>query len=464
MGQYVGRQEYVGQLLNVLQGAWDASSRLVIQSIEGPGGIGKTALFEHVLDKVDRGGLRMLTMRVSGGAAKQVDTFQLVQALVNASETSFPLAKPLSQRFTSTAEVHALFVHITAQAKAALQEALPQVPVEKIMKVIEVSVQCGHRLNSLSPATRRYVDFETIRGELPAIEQTLKSLAPLLEEAPGVLEKLGLRRAAALRNALRANPLDALAEALVTDLTTLLVGYERKNLLSPSQTKVQGVDRLLLVVDDYESLASQLGEFLVSHLIPRLKQASFQSTLVVIGRDQLALTHPAWSQHHQRLLAPPVSLSALGRSEMDELVKTHGRTSNEDAERAWADTLGYPLLVKLWLEEAREATAGQGPSVGMLKRFHDRTTHWLTAEQKRWLDHALFLEKVNVETFTHALGNVEEARRAMAWFESDGSVRDAQGRVFRVREYVRSRLADYLEVTDPARFRDLIARSGHNAA
>jgi hypothetical protein len=314
------------------------------------------------------------------------------------------------------------------------------------------------------PITKRYVDLEAVRGLLPVIEETLKSLAPLLEEAPGVLEKLGLRRAAALRNALRANPLDALAEALVTDLTTLLVGYEKKNLLSPTQAKVQGVDRLLLVVDDYESLAPQLGEFLVSHLLPRLKQASFQSTLVVIGRDQLALTHPAWNQHHQRLLAPPVSLSALSRSEMDELVKAHGRTSKEDAERAWADTLGYPLLVKLWLEEAREATAGQGPSVGMLKRFHDRTTHWLTVEQKRWLDHALFLEKVNVETFAHALGDAAEARRAMDWFEGDGSVRDAQGRVFRVREYVRSRLVDYIEVTDPARFRELGARSRHEAA
>ncbi len=52
----------------------------------------------------------------------------------------------------------------------------------------------------------------------------------------------------------------------------------------------------------------------------------------------------------------------------------------------------------------------------------------------------------------------------MDWFEGDGSVRDAQGRVFRVREYVRSRLVDCIEVTDPARFRELGARSRHEAA
>jgi hypothetical protein len=116
------------------------------------------------------------------------------------------------------------------------------------------------------------------------------------------------------------------------------------------------------------------------------------------------------------------------------------------------------------MPDSMREESGQGPSVGLLKRFHDRTTHWLTVEQKRWLDHALFLEKVNVESFAHALGDAEEARRAMDWFESDGSVRGAQGRVFRVREYVRSRLVDYMEVTDPARFRELGTRSKHTAA
>ena len=122
-----------------------------------------------------------------------------------------------------------------------------------------------------------------------------------------------------------------------------------------------------------------------------------------------------------------------------------------------------PFSPRRMLDSMREESR-QGPSVGLLKRFHDRTTHWLTVEQKRWLDHALFLEKVNVETFAHALGDAEEARCAMDWFESDGSVRGAQGRVFRVREYVRSRLVDYMEVTDPARFRELGTRSKHTAA
>jgi hypothetical protein len=90
---------------------------------------------------------------------------------------------------------------------------------------------------------------------------------------------------------------------------------------------------------------------------------------------------------------------------MGEMVKAHGRTGADELKRAWADTMGNPSLVTLWLEEARESGHGEGPSIGMLKRFHDRTTHWMSEEQKRWLCHALFLPKVNVETFASSLGS-----------------------------------------------------------
>lgn len=458
-GRYVGREEAVHQLLSLLDGRSQHSSKVVLQSIEGPGGIGKTALFDHVLSQVDRAERRMLTMRVSGSASEQGDPFQLIHALIAGSMSPAAASKPVAQRFSNTEEVRAVYAELMASVKTGLQLALPGVQIEQAMKVLTTGVGLGQRLNALVPVSKRYVSFHAVEKHLPQIEEVLKTLPPLLEEVPGVLEKLGLNRTAALRNALRANPLGALAEAFVTDLTALLVGYERKNLLRPAQARLDGVERLLLVLDDYESLSEHLGEFLVGHLVPRLEHCSFETVLVIIGRDQLALTHPGWNQHHQRQLAAPIVLSALRRDEMDALVKARGRTSGADLDRAWADTMGYPLLVTLWLEEARESGHGEGPSIGMLKRFHDRTTHWLNDEQKRWLEHALFMQQVNVETFAHALGDVAEARRAMRWFEGDGSVRDAQGRAFRVREYVRSRLADYLQASDPARFRELNSRS-----
>lgn len=459
---YVGRSTAVKQLWSLLTEQRRSQSKLVIQSIEGPGGIGKTALFEHVLAKVDRAELRLLTMKVGGDQSGERNPFQLIQGLVASCETPTQLERPITQRFSNTEEVRAVYGKLTESAKTELQRILPDLPIEQLMRVLSKSVECGKRINELAPRSKEYLDCARIESSLPRIEGALKSLKPLIDEVPGILEKLGLMRGAALRNSVRANALNALAEAFVTDLTTLLSGYEKKNLLRPTQARLPGIERCLIVVDDYESLVAHLGEFLVTYLVPRLKQCAFETVLVVIGRDQLALTHPGWNQHHQRYLVPPIVLSPLSREEMDELVKRHGRANSKELDRAWNDTKGYPLLVTLWLEEAHEAGRGKGPSIGLLKRFHDRTTHWLTDEQKRWLYNAIFLEKVNGQTFAAVLGSDDEGQRAMQWFENDGSVRDAQGRSFRVRPFVRSRLTDYLEERDPRMFQELKSRA--NAA
>ena len=462
-GAYVGREDAIGYLIDTLTTAPRSGSKVVIQSIEGPGGIGKTALFEHVLEQVNRAALKCMMMKVSGSPRTESDPFELVETLISSSEMPFSLRRPLAHRFTNTEEIRAVHRELTASAKAALMQSLPELPIDQLMRILAAAVACGQKMNTLAPRSKQYLDSDAVEKFLPKIEATLKTLKPLLHEAPSVLDKLGLGRVA-LRNAVRANALNSLAEAFVTDLTALLAGYERRNLLRPSQARVRGLERLLLVVDDYESLVAKFGEFLVGHLVPRLKQCTFETTLVIIGRDQLALSHPSWNQHHQGQLAPAIALSALNREEMDELVTARGRSRPEELDRAWGDTEGYPLLVTLWLEEAREAGPGAVPSIGMLKRFHDRTTHWLTKEQRDWLYHALFLPKVNIETFTTVLGDKDRARQAMEWFEGDGSVRDAQGRAFRVRPYVLSRLVDYLEATDPGLVRDFRARAAPAAA
>lgn len=458
-GHFCGRDKAVSDLLRFLSEPQDLSSKVVVQSIEGPGGIGKTALFEHVLAKVDRVALKQLTMKVSGNPEGQRDPFELVHALVTSCESPTAVAKPIAQRFSNTEEVRSVYCELTKKATTELQHAHPELSVDMCMRLFRASVELGKRINDFSPNSKKLLDLKKVEAVLPKVEETLKTLKPLLDEAPGMLEKLGVGKSVALRNSIRANPLDALADAFVSDLVALLVGYEKKKLLEPTQAKVLGLNRLLLILDDYESLTVQFGEFLVSHLVPKLKRCPFETVIVIMGRDQLALTHSGWNQHHQRSLANPIALAPLSREEMDSLVKGYGRNNSAQLSRAWNDTLGYPLLVTLWLEEAREAGHGEGPSIGMLKRFHDRTTHWLTEEQKQWLYHSLFLPKVNVETFAATLGSEDEGRRAMKWFEADGSVRDAQGPVFRVRPYVCSRLVDYLDATDPALSRNLKSRA-----
>lgn len=75
-GGYVGRQEAVAQLFRVLTSG-SPSPPMLIQSIEGPGGIGKTALFEHVLRQIDHGARQYLTMKVRGNPSGAGDPFVL---------------------------------------------------------------------------------------------------------------------------------------------------------------------------------------------------------------------------------------------------------------------------------------------------------------------------------------------------------------------------------------------------
>jgi len=121
--------------------------------------------------------------------------------------------------------------------------------------------------------------------------------------------------------------------------------------------------------------------------------------------------------------------------------------SPDEKERAWRDTQGYPYCVQLWIEEAE---AG-GRSAVMLKRFHDRTTRWMGEREKRWLQHVLFLSAVDIPSLQAMLGNETEGEEAFRWFEGEGSVRDTAGSPYRVREYLRSRLVDYLRACDHVR-------------
>ena len=95
----------------------------------------------------------------------------------------------------------------------------------------------------------------------------------------------------------------------------------------------------------------------------------------------------------------------------------------------------------------------------MLKRFYDRTTRWMNEQQKNWLKHVLFLNEINIYTLQKMFENKNEASAVFEWFQKEGSIRDTYGSVFRVREYLRSRLIDYLQISDPESC-DLLRRKG----
>jgi hypothetical protein len=257
-----------------------------------------------------------------------------------------------------------------------------------------------------------------------------------------------------LRNSVRQNAIKAVADALLADLKRLLTGASKKD----------GIDRLLLVVDDYEFLMKPLGDFLVRFLLPGLRDADFPSTVFLIGRDKLTATHQHWNKELAGALVDRLSLKVFELSEFVELCRQFGVADAARRDRIWQETGGYPYLVRLLLEElAEQKSEGlEGPSALMLKSFHDRTTRFMSDEQRCWLEKALFLDHIDKRTLRVFFADAAEIDRVQEWFESEPSIRDPSSSHFKVRDQLRTRLREYLNRSDPDRY-DALAAAAANA-
>ncbi|MEN9314209.1 MAG: hypothetical protein RIS35_602, partial [Pseudomonadota bacterium] len=94
-----------------------------------------------------------------------------------------------------------------------------------------------------------------------------------------------------------------------------------------------------------------------------------------------------------------------------------------------------------------------------LKRFHDRTTRWMSERERRWLDCFLFVDAIDKRTARTVLDDPQDLDVAVAWFQNEGSVRDPAAAVFTIRAFARSRLLGYLKLTDPERYEVLRQRA-----
>ena len=459
---FVGRQDAVRHLRDTLTGHNQAGRKLAVQSIEGPGGIGKTYLFDYVVDTTSLSDRNFLTLKINGdvdGNDPSARTLvRSVARLVESAKADAIRRKPSGFYFPSVGNVIRTIEMIRNEAIAELQKKLPgnEEGRTALVRFLDLAFEMGKRVNESIPITKKHVNVRELAIAKQLLEEIVPTMVSLHEEGAYFFEKVGwFSKSRALRNSIKENACKAIADALVSDLSAILQHWRPENKRKATHGKVPGIDRLLLILDDYEKLQESLDEFLVGYLLPALHSANFESTVILLVRDKLEVTHPAWDQHRKQNLLPRVNLDHLSRAEMDQMVESFGIRSADEKDRAWRDTGGYPFHVQLWVEEVESG----GRTAVMLKRFHDRITRWMSDGQKQWLEHALFLDAVNIRSLRGMLGNDDEAREAFRWFERTGDVRDTAGTSFRVREYLRSRLVDYLRVSDPDRCEELELRS-----
>jgi hypothetical protein len=321
-------------------------------------------------------------------------------------------------------------------------------------------LDAGRFLNRLAPITGAYLDFRTVRDRdveraVQAANKALLGLKTFRESTllPGPLRDLfGITR----RNRVSRDLFAVTAQEIRADLSAALVGWEAKDVARVSQPRIEGIDRLLIVLDDYEAMEGLLGDFLVGALVPELAAAPFQTVIVIAGRDDLEITHPGWSHHCSKYLRDQITLTPFDEATANELFSAAGIEKNR-WKSLFEATQGYPFLLSLVIEEA--ADYGNG-SVVLLRRFYDRTTRWMTDEEKEWFVRLCYLERINEDTIAR-LFSEEDVPRIQNWFEKEPSIRDPAAPYFRVRPLIREKILRYQEVRAPSRHEELrlLARS-----
>ena len=438
----------------------NAPEGLSIVCVSGPGGVGKSFLLAHVLERLDPAKLGYLVLTAdASNPDTRSDFFGLVEGQLFRRSLG-PPADRTRDHFPAVRQIAATHRAIAEQALAELAGTGAPEPVQRAAAAL---LRTGRILNKTVPKTRSMlldasdVGDAEVEAALDHAWDTVRRLGAL-RDSPSlwrpVRDVLGLTR----RGRIKRDLYGLTASEARADLAAALLHDPNERRVF-THKPIPGLDRLLIVLDDYEATAGLLGDFLVGALVPELAAAPFRTVLVVLGRDDLETTHPGWAQHCRRFLRDQIRLSPFSREAADDLF----RDAEIDPSRFAAlydATQGFPFLISLAVEEATETGSD---SVVFLRRFYDRTTRWMSDRQREWLTRICYLDRVDEDTLALMFPG-ENVARIQDWFEGEPSVRDPSAAVFRMRPMVREKMLRYFEVRAPSRHRELTALAASTPA
>jgi hypothetical protein len=413
--QATQRASEVARLSRLLHACEDGLS---ICSISGPGGVGKTYLVEQqVLPSEHPQKLGYIQLSVNAADSQTRGDFFGLVARQLAESSLPPPAQPNTDYFPQTRRVAA--VHQQLVERAAAEFDAKGVSEETKERVVAL-LRGAQILNEMAPQSRNKI-LKTFRSGLRGckpedVSNAVTALNKSLQESkfPGQN----------LQDRVKRDLFNVTADALLSDLTSTIVGDKRRGPLKSTQRPIEGVSRLLIWLDDYEALAPVLGNFLVESLVPRLAKAKFPTLLIVACRDDLEATHPGWSQHAKRYLREQIRLAPFDKATAFRLL-AEASIAEERQAPIYEATQGLPFLLNLAIEEATAPDA----------------------------ESALFAKK-----FFRAVFREEDVPLVQDWFEREASIRDPASRSFQMRPLVREKALRYLETRSPSRHREMLQK------
>jgi len=438
-------------------------SGLSICSISGPGGVGKTYLVEEVLSSEQPRKLGYIYLFADASNPQtRGDFFGLIEGQLATRGLPSP-AQPDRDYFPHTRKVAAAHRNLVEKATAELSTREGAPP--EVKEAAVALLRAGHLLNRTIPQSRKYFDVTRLgldeHSTPEVLDQawdtvgTLKTLGTFSTLPVPIGKVLGQN----LRQRVRRDLYNVTADALVDDVASMTGTRDdgiRKRMRKEDslQKGIAGSYRLLIVLDDYETLAPLLGDFLLGSLLPRLAAAPFPTLLVVGCRDDLEATNPGWGQHANRWMREDIRLTSFDEETAFGLMADAG-IAKEKWTEIYDATRGFPYLLTLEIEEETEANAD---SALFAKKFFDRTTRWMTPRERGWFATVCYLEKIDEDTL-RTFFTEEEVPLVQDWFERESSIRDPASRSFQVRPLVRKKTLRYLETRSPSRHREMLRKA-----
>lgn len=115
-----------------------------------------------------------------------------------------------------------------------------RVEFEEIKEIINKVISIGESINDISKKSSEYLNFSELNAKIQNSYNLISKLDALNIEPPSFWNTLGIgAEEKNLRNAIRENASETLANALINDFNLLIYGYDIKDINKPSPKKYQ---------------------------------------------------------------------------------------------------------------------------------------------------------------------------------------------------------------------------------
>jgi len=438
----INESERIQRVIN----AWMAAPKEInwfgILGISGYGGVGKSYLLKSVLNEQKLETRDVFPVMLDGSNKPLLSDFiAMVDEKLASRTVSFKGVRAGEDQFPETRKLLCAQRKLSAKVDKELEkQGAGKEDSDRIVRTAKALYRFRPLVSKI-PTAGPFLSTVLEKSEEYKLEEYAQPAADLLKglKALNPVSRWPFKK---LRMSplelLSVKPMETITAAYEADVRARLKGYEGKNILKLMHGRSKDVNRLLLVIDDYESTGGVLGDLLVDHLLQAFAKAPYPVLVIIVGRDDIRDVDPEFSKSLASFVKDRIQLEPFSREEAILFLENAGY-SHEEASTLFDESNGYPFVLSL----LGDFKSNQGARPAMFyQQFFERITHWMTTQQKEWLLPLCYLDVVNHSSIGEMIPTAVPST-IMDWFRKEASVRDVKAPSFRVDPYIRRMLLQH---------------------